>query len=111
MTRYVNVVCTDRGHHARSDIATVIVRDDGSVDTSTTRKAALPRSGQLRSAIGQRVIVATSDHRDDFDGRRRWRFPCPRCGRDVPMNEDSLRRAAVGCADAGMPFDISALPS
>lgn len=110
---FIAVVCTDDGQHARLDFEPVVVRADGTVDTMTTRKAALPGAGKLGSAIGQRVVVNTDGHRDDFQGRRAWRWVCPVCKRDVKLNDASLTKIAHAYIEAGARrvLDISLLPN
>lgn len=108
----IAVVCTDRGQHARMNFEAITIRADGTVATMTTRKAALPGSGALGSGIGQRVVVATDGHREDYAGRRRWRWVCKTCGRDVALNQDSLVKLALGLVAANQRvFDISHVPT
>ena len=112
MSEFIAVVCTDRGQHARMNFESIIVRDDGTVDTMKTRKAALPGSGTLGSSIGQRVVIATDGHRDDYDGRRRWRWVCDTCGRDVALNEDTFTAIVRAYAENHRRvLDLSLLPS
>jgi len=109
---FIAVVCTDRGQHARMNLGTIMVREDDSVATMTTRKAALPGSGSLGAAIGQRVVVGTDGNRDDHDGHRRWRWICGTCRRDVVLNETSLTALARAWVDSGRRvLDVSELPT
>lgn len=119
----VEVICTDRGQHGQRSLATFVVRIDGTFDTASTRKAALPGAATFRvtcddgaledlpSGIGPRKVVGV-DNRDDFDARRRWRFRCTTCGRDVPINEKTARTLVDAFAsEPRRVVDVSLLPS
>lgn len=108
MSEFVAVVCTDRGQHARTDLGHLMVREDGSVDSHAVRKGPSP----IISDIGKRMYVAASDAREDYQGTRRWRWVCPRCGRDVPLSDENMTAIAREfVAAARRAFDISHLPT
>jgi hypothetical protein len=95
----VKVVCTDRGQHARIVLHQLHDLRGSGIGLQPVVPAGGGRNG-----------IPLSFHADD--GVLRYRFGCPRCGRDVQLREASLL-AAVGVLGAshGHPvLDISLLP-
>jgi hypothetical protein len=112
MPEYIKVICegSRRVPHASTELGTLIVRDDGSVDMMTTRKkpapwqnvpdAKLVADGAVVEAPPS-MVVSADDHRDDFDGNKRWRLSCSRCGRDQPLTEAKVAPVANGLIAIG----------
>jgi hypothetical protein len=113
----LKLICTDRGTHGSAEVATVRVEDDGSFDVVPTRLGPAPWAdvpgaqivvGDERHLAPRKVLRKSESRRSDFEGRRRWRFSCPRCSRDVPFNEDTMRKIVeVKMAAAETVTDVS----
>src|SRR4051812_16317529 len=100
MTRIIKLLCSDRGQHASAELDLVQVKDDGTFDLVRTRMVPAPWSrlpGARISADGasnmapKRVAAEKASRRADYEGRRRWRLPCARCGRDIKLNESTMQ--------------------
>lgn len=112
MTEYVKVICcgTADRPHSSTELGTIVLHDDGTVDMMNTRQRPAPwaptddllLTGEgVEASAPSRVIETTNDHRADFAGRKRWRLPCERCGRDQPLNETTAAEAASGLVALG----------
>ena len=116
------VWCTDKGQHARTDLGSVRV-DGEQLLPVTTRQAPAPwaAGSRLRGVVDSetleveappRMIKSAPEIRDDHGIQVKWRFTCTRCGRDVPLSGDSMRRLFDGIPDTpGRGFDISLIPT
>ena len=120
MTFDIKIVCTDRGQHGPAELATLRVREDKTFELAATRLAAAPWAdvpGAQIAAEGitvpapKQVLKKTDDRRDNYGGRRRWRFSCARCGRDMPVNEPTMTKIVDAKVAIGEGIvDFSFLP-
>ncbi len=108
----VTVTCTDRGQHTRTALASLTVNTDGTLaaDRARTQRGAWGRSASAEdgTSIADFAVVSTSTSRDDYEGRERWRFRCPRCRRDVILSGERCSAAVRALLDAGVSdLDVS----
>ncbi len=119
MSEFIEVVCTDRSTHPPAVIDTFKV-DGDQVETMTTRRARAPWSsvpdakveafGEMNQAPRQMIVDAESHH-EDFGEQVKWRFVCPRCGRDKPVSLATAQKVLPQYVAARRKsIDVSMLP-
>jgi len=108
-TTVVKIVCTDQRQHPEVEFGhmTVWRNEDGShgfdwknwAATEYVDHAAIDRAGWGLGPIPERT-------------HKTQRFKCSRCGRDVPLRQETMERICAALADADTPrLDLSAIPS
>jgi hypothetical protein len=107
------VVCTDKRRHGRIEIARIDRDEDGNyVPVAVVVQSRAPQKWQ-DTPLGRRELAANPDFYADVlpvatpvKTPTGWRFPCHRCGRDVPFSDETFSRVATSLLN---PFDVSYL--
>lgn len=112
MTDYV-VCCTARGAHGSVTLARLI-REGDDVREQLTRQMPAPWKADADLTVDGEVMRGPSKMIGPVEPTRldspaeQWRWRCPKCRRDKPMNGVNLRRWMD--AGLGVSLDISLLP-
>jgi hypothetical protein len=112
------IICTDQGQHPSRELVVLVPEAPfgiggawvGDADELGTRwKDWVPLAD--RNSTGH-LVSAKPDWAAVGDGEHAWRFRCPSCKRDVPINDQRLSEIVMGFIDRGVPqLDISRIPS
>lgn len=97
--RTISVFCTDRGvegpRHTKTDIDVLIV-ENGRVSEQRhrTERGAWQKGSKTEegTSIADHTLTEGPSSRDDYDGREKWRFTCPRCGRAPQVTGDQMEQ-------------------
>lgn len=95
----LEIVCTNHGQHGRWSFGRIFRTAQGRVDVVPLRRAPTGKAASVAVTVDgeeprpamlhNQTLIKARDITDDFDGRRRFRFNCPRCSLDQPMSEES----------------------
>lgn len=124
-TKTFTIACTDKGSHGRITLREFVVAADGSLDEQRSHHAVTPWGQGAELTAPAKDGTATThpapltyidlapSARERKPGEwDKWRFICPKCGRDKPLALATLEKIVRAYLDEGLRvLDISRLPT
>lgn len=113
------ICCTDQGQHSRVRLSRLVLDGDEVREVLARRKASGYADGDVlhdgeggTHAAPRKYLAPAESHLRMYEGEERWRWKCPRCGRDSPLSGENLRAWMSVVADTpDRELDISLLPT